>query len=360
MAEISALRPKHKLMIGVGGGTRVRHTVSIALDLGVPTGGVAQLVGAMEEANAVFLNALLAKHRSIVMQREHFWELPLYIENGMLPIVISIPPYHFWEPPPEDGPLPTHGSDFGLFILAEVLGMSRIVFVKDEDGMYTRDPKKHADAKLIRHTTLEAILEENIRRADARQAAVLAWKSARHVERVQIVNGLKRGELTKALAGEDVGTVIDAGQLEGRPDMSDRRLIENALGESALTTERRGLRLPARGDDARHQCHQDWRAVDHGPRARGALPHPRRARRGEGQVQAAPLLRRGTRARHIYAIASDLELPTGVLAALGGYVPAAERPHAADAPGQARGPLHHARRLREAAAVLPRSAASRS
>src|SRR3954470_24476067 len=29
----------------------------------------------------------------------------------------------------------------------------------------------------------------------------------------------------------------------------------------------------------------------------------------------------GTRARHIYAVASDLELPTGVLAALGGYVP---------------------------------------
>jgi molybdenum storage protein len=217
VAEISALRPKHKLMIGVGGGTRVRHTVSIALDLGVPTGGVAQLVGAMEEANAVFLNALLAKHRSIVMQREHFWELPLYIENGMLPIVISIPPYHFWEPPPEDGPLPTHGSDFGLFILAEVLGMSRIVFVKDEDGMYTRDPKKHADAKLIRHTTLEAILEENSDELMLDKQLFSAWKSARHVERVQIVNGLKRGELTRALAGEDVGTVITRGSSkEGR------------------------------------------------------------------------------------------------------------------------------------------------
>ena len=88
------------MIVGVGGGTRVRHTISIALDLGLPTGGVAQLVGAMEEANAVFLNALLAKHGSIVMQREHFWELPLYLESGMLPIVISIPPYHFWEPPP--------------------------------------------------------------------------------------------------------------------------------------------------------------------------------------------------------------------------------------------------------------------
>jgi molybdenum storage protein len=207
--ELAALKGKHKIMIGVGGGTRVRHTVSIALDLGVPTGGVAQLVGAMEEANAVFLNALLAKHRSIVMQREHFWELPLYIENGMLPIVISIPPYHFWEPPPEEGPLPAHGSDFGLFILAEVLGMSRVVFVKDEDGMYTRDPKKHPDATLICHTTLDAILAKPPEDLMLDWQLFLAWRAARHVKRVQIVNGLKRGELTRALAGEDAGTVIE-------------------------------------------------------------------------------------------------------------------------------------------------------
>jgi molybdenum storage protein len=208
--ELSALRSaRHKMMIGVGGGTRVRHTVSVALDLGVPTGGVAQLVGAMEEANAVFLNALLAKHRSIVMQREHFWELPLYIENGMLPIVISIPPYHFWEPPPEEGPLPAHGSDFGLFILAEVLGMSRVIFVKDEDGLYTKDPKKHADAKLVKRTTLDALLRDMPRELILDRQLFSAWRAARHVKRVQIVNGLKRGELTRAVAGEDVGTIIE-------------------------------------------------------------------------------------------------------------------------------------------------------
>jgi molybdenum storage protein len=207
--ELAALRSaKHKMMIGVGGGTRVRHTVSIALDLGLPTGGVAQLVGAMEEANAVFLNALLAKHRSIVMQREHFWELPLYIENGMLPIVISIPPYHFWEPPPEQGPLPAHGSDFGLFILAEVLGMSRVVFVKDEDGLYTKDPKKHPDAKHIARTTLDALLADLPEELILDRQLFSAWKTARHVRRVQIVNGLKRGELTRAMTGEDAGTVI--------------------------------------------------------------------------------------------------------------------------------------------------------
>lgn len=208
--ELRAIRTSklHKMVLGVGGGTRVRHTISVALDLGLPTGGVAQLVGAMEECNAVFLNALLAKHGSIVMQREHFWELPLYLESGMLPIVISIPPYHFWEPPPEDGPLPTHGSDFGLFIHAEVLGMRRIVFVKDEDGLYDKDPKKHDDAKLIPRTTLSELLANMPDELILDRQLFLAWKRARHIQEVQIVNGLVPGQLTRALAGEPVGTVI--------------------------------------------------------------------------------------------------------------------------------------------------------
>jgi molybdenum storage protein len=127
----------------------------------------------------------------------------------MLPIVISIPPYHFWEPPPEDGPLPSHGSDFGLFILAEVLGMSRVIFVKDEDGLYDKDPKKHADAKLIKRTTLDALLADMPEELILDRQLFKTWKAARHVKRVQIVNGLVRGELSRALAGEDAGTVID-------------------------------------------------------------------------------------------------------------------------------------------------------
>ena len=209
--ELRALREsrKHKMVLSVGGGTRVRHTMSVALDLGLPIGGVAQLVGAMEECNAVFLNALLAKHGSIVMQREHFWELPLYLESGMLPIVISTPPYHFWEPPPEgEGNFPTHGSDFGLFIHAEVLGARRIIFVKDEDGLYDKDPKKHEGAKQIKHITLDALMKNLPEELILDQLMFTTWQRARHIKHVQIVNGLVPGQLTKALAGEPVGTVI--------------------------------------------------------------------------------------------------------------------------------------------------------
>jgi molybdenum storage protein len=209
--ELAEVKRRHKIVIGVGGGTRVRHTVSIAMDLGLPTGGIAQLVGAMEELNAILLNALLAPHGSMPMQRDHFWDLPLYFDAGITPIAISVPPFHFWEPPPIDGAIPMHGSDFGLFQLAEVLGMKQVIYVKDEDGLYNKDPKKHADAKkydkvsldeLIKNPPQENILDEEMYRT---------WHEAKNLKRIVIVNGLKPGQLTKALDGEDVGTVITKG-----------------------------------------------------------------------------------------------------------------------------------------------------
>ena len=197
-----------KMVIGVGGGTRVRHTISIALDLGLPVGGVAQLVGAMEELNAILLNTLLCAHGSMPMQRDHFWDLPLYFDAGITPIAISIPPYHLWEPPPEEGHLPMHGSDFGMFQLAEVLSMKQLIFVKDEDGLYDQDPKRSKSAQLISKITLEELMTklptENILDLELFHA----WKAAKNLRRVQIVNGLVPGNLARALRGEDVGTVI--------------------------------------------------------------------------------------------------------------------------------------------------------
>jgi len=205
---VAARKAGVQMVIGVGGGTRVRHTLSVALDLGLPTGGIAQLVGAMEECNAVFLNALMADHGSLPMQREHFWDLPLYMNAGMLPIVISVPPYHFWEPPPESGALPEHGSDFGLFVHAEVLGMKRIIFVKDEDGLYDCDPKKHDDAKLIERTSLPELMENLPEELILDRKLFETWENSRHVQKVVIINGLTPGLIERALAGEDVGTVI--------------------------------------------------------------------------------------------------------------------------------------------------------
>src|SRR5258706_4802629 len=210
VAELAAIKRDRslKFVVGVGGVSRVRHTISIALDLGLPVGGMAQLVGAMEELNAILLNTLLAPHGSMPMQRDHFWDLPLYFDAGITPIAISVPPYHFWEPPPDAGHLPMHGSDFGLFQLAEVLGFKQAIYVKDEDGLYDKDPKKHADAKLYGKVTLDELIAKPPQENILDEELYRTWHEAKNLKRVVIVNGLKSGMLTRALDGEDVGTVV--------------------------------------------------------------------------------------------------------------------------------------------------------
>ncbi|MEX2334117.1 MAG: uridine kinase, partial [Pseudohongiella sp.] len=53
---------KHKLILGVGCGARSRHVFSVGLDLGLPTGVLAELSTADALGNAHILGTLLASH----------------------------------------------------------------------------------------------------------------------------------------------------------------------------------------------------------------------------------------------------------------------------------------------------------
>jgi molybdenum storage protein len=83
--------------------------------------------------------------------------------------------------------------------------------VKDEDGLYDRDPKKGDGANLISKITLEELWKRMPEDLILDRQLFTTWKRARHIEQIQIVNGLVPGQLTKALAGEPVGTVITKG-----------------------------------------------------------------------------------------------------------------------------------------------------
>jgi molybdenum storage protein len=207
--EIVENKGKYKMIIGVSGGARTRHTYSIALDLGIPTGGLAHLAGACEEQNEKMLQALLAKHGGIQLTKDHFWDIPHKLASGMIPIMIGMPPYHYWEQPPREGRLPMNGSDFGLYIFAEVLAARTIIYLKDEDGLYTDDPKKNPKAKFIPRISVQELLRLDLKDLLIERMVLETMMTARHVKEIYIVNGLKPGRLTKALAHErDAGTII--------------------------------------------------------------------------------------------------------------------------------------------------------
>ena len=208
--EVVRLRKQHQMILGVSGGTRMRHTMSVGLDLGLPTGGLAQIAGAVEEQNATLLQAIMSKDGGVAMCREHFPELPIYLEVGIIPIIICMPPYHFWEEPPRKGRLPMNGPDVGIFLTADVLGAKSLVFVKDQKGLYTDDPATNPSAKFIPEATADEILEADYPSLIIEEKVIEYLRNGRNVRSLQIINGLEPGNLERALNGEHVGTIIRA------------------------------------------------------------------------------------------------------------------------------------------------------
>jgi len=206
--ELVSLKGKYKFVVGVTGGARVRHSMAIGLDFGLPTGGLAMVVGAIEEQNATMIYSLMAKHGAVRVPKDHYTDLPHYLDNGMIPILTSNPPHHYWEKPPKKGVLPESGADFGAYMTAEGLGARSMIFVKDQDGLYDKDPAKHADAKHIKRISAQEILAGDFEDLIVDRMVIEMLAKARHVKEIHIINGLKSGNITKALTGENAGTII--------------------------------------------------------------------------------------------------------------------------------------------------------
>jgi molybdenum storage protein len=211
LEEIVANRARHKIILGVGGGIRERHTYAIAIDLGLPTGALAQLAGATCEQNAIMLYNLLARHTGIRLSRENFHKLPFYLDAGATPIIVDMPPYHFWEHVEARGRIPQHRPDSGTYLVAEVYSCRACIFLKDVDGLYTADPRKDPGAELIPRISTSELLALNLPDMPIERSVIEILHLARNRKEIRLVNGLVPGNLTRALEGEEVGTLIYQG-----------------------------------------------------------------------------------------------------------------------------------------------------
>jgi molybdenum storage protein len=206
--EIVANKDRHKLLLCAGGGTRARHAYEVAMDLELPTGVIAAVGQATPRQNARMLQMLLAKHGGIYLLPDDFEKLPLYLALNCIPIMTGMPPYEYWEKPPEKGRIPPNRTDSGTYLTAEFLGARSLIFVKDEDGLYTDDPKKNPKAEWIPKISVQELLAMDLNDLIIERVVLENMLHAHHVRSLQIVNGLKPGNLTKALNGEHVGTII--------------------------------------------------------------------------------------------------------------------------------------------------------
>ncbi len=208
--EIVANLPHHKMILGTGAGTRARHAYSVGVDLGMPTGVLSVLGTFVSMQNARMIHFLLAKHGVPFIEPIQFPQLPLYLAERQAVVFFGMPPYVFWQRNPEIGRLPPHRTDSGSYLISEMFGTRSMIYIKDEDGLFTADPKKEKHAKFIPEITVDELKAMDLPDSVVETPILDFMKNAETRRSIQIINGLKPGNITKALNGEQVGTTISA------------------------------------------------------------------------------------------------------------------------------------------------------
>jgi molybdenum storage protein len=209
--ELRNLLPEHRLLILTGAGIRARHVYSVGLDLGLPVGSVAPLAASEAGQNGHILAFLLAPDGVSYLEHPTLAnQLALHLTATRAVVGSAFPPYHHHEFPTSR--IPPHRADTGAFLLADALGAAGLTIVEDVDGVYTADPKGPAgkQAQLLRETSA-AELGKLKGTLPFDHALLEVMATARHIDRVQVVNGLVPGRLTAALRGQHVGSIIHTG-----------------------------------------------------------------------------------------------------------------------------------------------------
>jgi molybdenum storage protein len=208
MEEIGELSKEHKILVVTGGGVRVRHVLDIGIDLGMPTGVLAELAAKISEQNAVMLTLLLSRWGGTRIHTSDLLELPTTLKLGLLPVIHGTPPYGLYEHPPEVGRIPPHRTDTGALLIAELLGARSCILLKDVDGLYTEDPKRNPQATLIDEIGNEELIARDMEDLVVERKMLEILRDTKTIREIKIVNGHKPGSLTKALRGEKVGTIV--------------------------------------------------------------------------------------------------------------------------------------------------------
>jgi len=206
--EIAANKDKHKMLITTGGGTRSRHIYAIGLELGMPTGILAKFGNSISEQNALLVTMLLAQHGGIKIGHDEIVKLTSYFVQGCIPVMHGMPPYDYFAIPPAKGRIPLHRTDSGTIIMADLIGARACIFIKDERGLYTGDPKKNPGEKFIPEIGAKALMKKDLDDLIIERPCLEILQNSEVLDRIIIINGLEKGNITRALNGEAVGTVV--------------------------------------------------------------------------------------------------------------------------------------------------------
>lgn len=95
-------------------------------------------------------------------------------------------------------------------MLADAYGAARTIYVKDIDGIFTHDPATTTKNRpeIIPRVGAAELLAMNLDTLPIDTLLLQLMTRAKNVKEIQIINGRTPGNITKALHGEHVGTII--------------------------------------------------------------------------------------------------------------------------------------------------------
>ncbi|MCW4021443.1 MAG: UMP kinase, partial [Candidatus Bathyarchaeota archaeon] len=188
----------HELVVIVGGGTPARQFIQLAKDLG--------LSEQEQDEAAISVSRLLAQLLAMMLGGLNWKTAPASMsevskalqENGT--VIMG-------------GLRPGMTTDTVAALVASEVDASLIVKATDQEGIYTKDPKRHPDARKLDElcfNELDRLLEEDRHKAGIHQIidpeAVRILKEKRI--KMVIVNGFKPDNVVAAIRGERIGTTI--------------------------------------------------------------------------------------------------------------------------------------------------------
>jgi uridylate kinase len=189
----------HEVAVVVGGGALARDFIKVAKNLGLDERAQDEVAISVSR---IFAQLFLKKLGELGCEA-----IPLTVEDAVKCL--------------RDGKIAVMGglkpgmtTDTVAALIAEKVNTDLLIKATDQEGVYNKDPRKHADAVMLKHLSFEEL--SNVFAEDKHKAGIHqildpeAVKILKHKRvRVVVVNGFKPENILAVVEGKHVGTMID-------------------------------------------------------------------------------------------------------------------------------------------------------
>lgn len=192
-------KQEHKVAVVVGGGAPAREFINIAKDLG--------LNEKVQDEAAISVSKILAQLLLRKLGKQGCASVPSTIQEAASCL-------HDGKIPVMGGLKPGMTTDTVAALIGRKMNAELFIKATNQEGIYNKDPKKHADATKLEHLSFEDlsnVLTENRHKAGIHQIldpqAIKLLKKGRI--RVVVVNGDEPKNVSAAVDGKKIGTLIE-------------------------------------------------------------------------------------------------------------------------------------------------------